>query len=55
MWICPICGDDISVLGTLGYLVHGRCRGCGIQVSTEVEPDDYDGWADYDDEDGEES
>ncbi len=32
---CPVCGGPPAHLGTLGKLEHWRCRGCGMDHSTE--------------------
>jgi transposase-like protein len=35
---CPACGaSEPTFLGTLGKLLHFRCRCCGINYSNEVE------------------
>lgn len=31
--ICQICGGILIYLGTLGKLVHSRCRNCGMTFS----------------------
>ena len=32
---CPYCGGDSFVLGTLGMMLHLRCRNCGGDFSME--------------------
>lgn len=36
MKACNCCGGQASILGTLGYTRHYRCRDCGAQFSAEV-------------------
>ena len=33
---CRLCDGALQVLGTLGGLVHYRCRGCGVEYSGEA-------------------
>jgi hypothetical protein len=33
---CRLCDGALQVIGTLGGLVHYRCRGCGMFYSGEV-------------------
>ena len=28
---CPICGEDVILLGILGWTAHLRCQDCGVQ------------------------
>lgn len=32
---CPVCGGQGIALGTLGYVLHLRCRDCGIDFSVD--------------------
>lgn len=34
--ICPSCGGQGGVLGTLGFLRHFRCRDCGAEFSRKI-------------------
>lgn len=38
---CPLCGGPGVALGTLGYILHLRCRDCGEDFSTDS-PDSYE-------------
>lgn len=38
---CPMCGGPGVALGTLGYLLHLRCRNCGSDWSVDS-PDSYE-------------
>lgn len=38
---CPVCGGQGVALGTLGYVLHLRCRDCGIDFSVDS-PDSYE-------------
>jgi hypothetical protein len=38
---CPQCDGPGVALGTLGYLLHLRCRNCGFDFSVDS-PDSYD-------------
>ncbi len=38
---CPECGGQGVALGTLGYLLHLRCRDCGADFSVDS-PDSYE-------------
>jgi tRNA(Ile2) C34 agmatinyltransferase TiaS len=38
---CAECGGPGIALGTLGYLLHLRCRDCGMDFSVDS-PDSYE-------------
>jgi rRNA maturation protein Nop10 len=38
---CPMCGGPGVALGTLGYILHLRCRDCGADFSVDS-PDSYE-------------
>ncbi len=38
---CPVCGGPGVALGTLGMLLHLRCRNCGMDFSVDA-PDSYE-------------
>lgn len=38
---CPACGGPGVALGTLGMLLHLRCRDCGLDFSVDS-PDSYE-------------
>ena len=37
---CYHCGQNMTLLGTLGNLDHWRCTGCGLQYSHPVDKQD---------------
>jgi len=39
--VCPACGGEGVALGTLGALLHLRCRDCGMDFSVDA-PDSYE-------------
>lgn len=39
-YACPMCGGPGIALGTLGMLLHLRCRDCGMDFSVDS-PDSY--------------
>jgi hypothetical protein len=38
---CPECGGPGIALGTLGYILHLRCRDCGMDFHVDS-PDSYE-------------
>jgi len=43
MMVCIMCGGDVELLGSLGRLQHGRCRQCGMYLSSSIDDvDDVD-------------
>lgn len=37
---CYHCGQNMTLLGTLGNLDHWRCTGCGLQYSHPADKQD---------------
>jgi hypothetical protein len=40
-YVCPECGGPGIALGTLGYILHLRCRDCGDDFTVDS-PDSYE-------------
>ena len=40
MLTCSVCNGPLCYLGTLGNVDHWRCRYCGSQESTLIDPDE---------------
>jgi hypothetical protein len=40
-YACPECGGPGVALGTLGYILHLRCRDCGDDFTVDS-PDSYE-------------
>lgn len=39
---CGLCGSFLTVLGVLGNMFHQRCRGCGMDWSRELRPEEME-------------